>query len=155
VVDLARREELQVDVRQRLVQLAHDLDVVVEAHVRRLAADHVDLGEPRQLVLADGVLDELLRRVRVRVGLLLRHRERAELALHAADVRLVQVQVLDEVHLVAAAAPAAREVGELAECEEVVGLHQRQPVLEVEPLVRLDLLADPGQRVGPFQQGHC
>ena len=38
--------------------------------------------------------------------------------------------------------------------EEVVGLHQRQPVLEVEPLSRLHLLADRGQRVGALQEGH-
>ena len=61
MVDLARGEELQVDVRQRLVQRADDVDVVVEVDVRALAADHVDLGEAGELVLAHGVLDELLR----------------------------------------------------------------------------------------------
>ena len=78
-------------------------------------------------------------RVGVRALLLLRDRERAELALHAADVRLVQIEVLDEVDLVGAAALPAREVGELAEREQVVGLHQREAVLEVEPLARFDL----------------
>ena len=97
-------------------------------------------------VLRDRVLDELLGRDRVRLLLLLRRRERAELALHPADVRLVQVEVLDEVDLVRAAAQASREVGELAEREQVVGLEQREPVLEVEPLARLDLLADRRQR---------
>src|SRR6266581_4828057 len=78
--------------------------------MRALAADHVDLGEPGELVLANRVLDHLLRRVRIGVGLFVRDRKGAELALHAADVGLVQVQVLDEVDAVVAAthAPSAR-----------------------------------------------
>ena len=64
--------------------------------------------KPGQLALAQRVLDELVRRGRVRALLLLRDRERAELALHAADVRLVQVEVLDEEDLVGAAADAPR-----------------------------------------------
>src|SRR5919197_650694 len=59
------------------------------------------------------VVDQLLRRQGVRVRLPARRRERAELALHAADVRLVEVQVLDEVDLVRAAAQPPREVGQL------------------------------------------
>ena len=110
--------------------------------MRVLAVDHVDLGEPGHLALREHVLDELLGRERVRVLLLPRRRERAELALHAADVRLVQVQVLDEVDLVRAAAQAAREVGELAEREQVVRLEDRDAVLEVEALSGLDLLPD-------------
>ena len=108
----------------------------------------------RDVVLRDRVLDELVGGDRVRVLLLLRLRERAELALHAADVRLVQVEVLDEEDLVAAAAHAPREVGELAEREQVVGLHQREPVLEVEPLARLDLLADRRERVERVEDCH-
>ena len=50
-----------MDVRQRIVERADDVDVVLEVDVRALAADHVDLGEPGQLVLSHGVLDELLR----------------------------------------------------------------------------------------------
>ena len=76
------------------------------------------------------------------VLLLLRRRERAELALHAAHVRLVQIQVLDEVDAVVAAANAACEIGQLAEREQVVRLHQRKPVLEVEAFVGLHLFAD-------------
>src|SRR5215218_3289663 len=141
-MDLARGEELEVHVRKRLVQPAHDLDVVVEVDMRRLATDHVDLREAGQLPLPKRVLDELLAGVRVGARLLLRDGERAELALHPADVRLVQIQVLDEVGLVGAAAQPPRAIGQLAECEQVVGLEQRQPVLEVEALARLDLLAD-------------
>ena len=92
------------------------------------------------------VLDELLGRERVGVLLLPRRGERAELALHAADVRLVQIQVLDEVDLVGAAAQPAREVGELAELEQVVRLEERDAVLEVEALAGLDLLPDRLQR---------
>ena len=108
----------------------------------------------RQLVLLDRVLDELLGRDRVRVLLLVRLCERAELALHAADVRLVEVEVLDEEDLVAAAADAPREIGELAEREQVVRLHQRDAVLEVEPLSGLDLLADRGERLQHVEDCH-
>ena len=146
MVDLARGEQLQVHVRHRLVELRDDLDVVVEVDVRALAADHVDLGEAAELALAKRVLDELLGRVRVGAFLLLRDRERAELALHAADVRLVEVQVLDEVDLVVPAALTAREIGQLAEREDVVRLHQQEAVLEVEPLAGDDLLADALER---------
>src|SRR5262245_40547443 len=154
VVDLARREQLQVDVRHGLVQLPHDLDVVVEVHVRALAADHVDLGEAGQLALAKRVRDELLGRVRVRALLLLGDGEGAELALHAADVRLVEVQVLDEVDVVRAAAPAACEVGQLPEAQDVVRLHQLEPVLEVEPLAGDDLLTDSLERRRAVEDGH-
>jgi hypothetical protein len=147
VVDLAGGEELQMDVGQRLMELPHDLDVVVEVDVRRLAADHVDLGEAGQLALTKRVLDQLLARVRVSAGLLLRDGERAELALHPADVRLVQVQVLDEERLVAAAAQLPRAIRQPAEGEQVVGLEQRQPVLEVEPSAGFDLFADRLERV--------
>jgi hypothetical protein len=136
------------------MELPDDLDVVVEVHVRALAADHVDLREAGQLALAERVLDELLGGVRVRTLLLLRDGKRAELALHAADVRLVEVEVLDEVDLVAAASLLAREVGQLAEPEDVVRLHQREPVLEVQPLARLDLLADRVERRGAVEDGH-
>jgi hypothetical protein len=75
-----------------------------EVDVRALAVDHVDLRERARLALTENVLDELVGRQRVRVRLLLRRRERAELALHAADVRLVHVEVLHEEDLVRAAA---------------------------------------------------
>ena len=142
VVDLGRGVQLEVHVGERLVQRGRRVAVEVEVHVRVLAVDHVDLGEPGRLALAQHVLDELLGRERVRVRLLPRRRERAELALHAADVRLVHVQVLDEEDLVRPAAQAPREVGELADREQVVGLEDRHAVLEPEALAALQLLAN-------------
>jgi hypothetical protein len=100
----------------------------------------VDLGEARDLALGEHVLDELLRGEGVRVLLLPRRGECAELALHAADVRLVEVEVLDEVDLVRSAADATREVGERAQLEQVVGLEDRDAVVEVEAISGLDLL---------------
>jgi hypothetical protein len=96
--------------------------------------------------LREHVLDELLGRVRVGVLLLARRRERAELALHAADVRLVHVEVLDEEHLVRAATGAASEVGQRAELEQIVGFEERDAVVEPEALAGLDLLPDRLQR---------
>src|SRR5712691_10557862 len=119
-----------------------------------LAVDAVDLRELRDRVLLDRVLDELLRGDRVRVLLLARLCERTELALHAAHVRLVEVEVLDEVDLIAAAAHAAREIGELAEREQVVRLHQRHAVLEVEPRAGLDLVPDRGERLLDVEDCH-
>ena len=115
--------------------------------MRILSVDAVDLREPGDLVLPGGVFDELVGGQRVGAVLLARLRERAELALHAADVRLIEVEVLDEVDLVAAASPPSRQVGELPECEQVVRLHQGDAVLEVEPLAGLDLFADRSERV--------
>ena len=116
--------------------------VEVEVDVRVLAVDHVDLGEAGYLALVEDVLDELLGRDRVGLRLLLRRRERAELALHAADVRLVQIEVLDEEDLVRSSPDASREVCELAEGEQVVRLEEREPVLESETFTGPDLLAD-------------
>ena len=147
MVDLRRRVALEVHVGQRVVQRRDRVAVEAEVDVRVLAVDHVDLGEPRDLALGEHVLDELLRGERVRVLLLPRRRERAELALHAADVRLVHVEVLDEEDLVRSAANAAREVGERAELEEVVGLEDRDAVVEVEALSGLDLLPDRLERL--------
>ncbi len=96
---------------------------------------------------ASDVVDELGPGDRVRVLLLARRGERAELALHAADVRLVDVEVLDEEDLVGAAAHATREIGERAELEEVVRLEDRDAVVEVEALSGLDLLPDRLQRL--------
>src|SRR5207245_1853528 len=85
------------------------LHVEAEVDVRALAVHHVDLGEPGSLALTQCVDDELFLRDRVRPLLLLRRREGAELALHSTDVRLVQIQVLDEVDAIVTAAPPARE----------------------------------------------
>jgi len=115
--------------------------------VRVLAADHVDLRVTREFPLRDRVLDHLGRREGVGVVLLLRDRERAELALHAAHVRLAHVEVLDEVDLVRSAPDATREIGERPELEQVVRLEDRDPVVEVEPLSGLDLLPDRLQRL--------
>jgi hypothetical protein len=147
VVDLGGRVHLQMHVRERLLQRAHGVDVELEVDVRVLAVDHVDLGEPGGLALGQNVLDELLRREGVGVLLLPRRRKRAELALHATDIRLVDVEVLDEKDLVGAAAYAAREVGERAELEEVVGLEDRDAVVEVEALAGRDFLPDRLQRL--------
>ena len=96
---------------------------------------------------SEDVLDELLGRQRVRMVLLARGCERAELALHAADVRLVDVEVLDEVDLVRSAACPARQVRELAELEQVVRLEEGKTVLEVQALARDHLLPDRLERV--------
>ena len=142
VVDLGGRVALEAHVRKSVVQLRDRAQVEVEVDVRVLPVHDVDLGETRQLVLAHRIRHQLVRRLRVGLLLLLRRREGAELALHAADVRLVQVQVLDEVDAVVPAADTPGEVGEVADREQVVRLHQRESVLEVEPLARLHLGAD-------------
>ena len=112
----------------------------------------MDLGEAEQLVLLDGVGDELVRAQRERVLLFVRAREGAELAFHPADVGLVQVDVLDEVDLVAEAALTTREIGELAEREQVIRLHERDAVVEVEALAGEDFLLDRCER---FQLENC
>ena len=147
VVDLRRRVALEVHVGKGVVERGDGVAVVTEVHVRVLPVDHVDLGEAGHLALAEHVLDELLCAERVCVRLLPGRREGAELALHAADVRLVHVEVLDEEDLVRPAAQSACGIGELPEAEHVVGLEERHAVLEVEALARLDLLPDRPQRI--------
>ena len=115
VVDLGGRVALEMHVGKRLVKQRDRSSVELEVDVRVLAVDHVDLREAADLALSEDVLDELLRGDRVRLSLLLRRREGAELALHATDVRLIQIQVLDEEDLVRPTANTARDVGERAE----------------------------------------
>ena len=154
VMDLGGRIELQVHVGKRGLQLAQYIRVELEVDVRVLAVDAMDLGEARELVLRECVLDKVVSADRVRILLLLRLREGAELAFHAADVRLVQVEVLDEVDLVATAAHAARQIGELAECEQVIRFHEGESVLEVEAFARFDLLANGCERVDGVEDRH-
>jgi hypothetical protein len=92
VVDLGRRVALEVHVGKCVAQRGDRVAVEREIDVRVLAVDHVDLREPGDLTLAEHVLDELLARERIGVLLLPRRCERAGTALHAADVRLVQIQ---------------------------------------------------------------
>jgi hypothetical protein len=142
VVDLGGRVALEVHVGKRAIERPDRVDVEVEADVRILAVHHVDLGEAGGGVLRDGIAHEFLRRDRVGVLLLAGGGEGAELAFHAADVRLVQVQVLHEEDLVRASAEASGEVGQLAQLEEVVRLEDGEAVLEVETLTRLELLSN-------------
>ncbi len=146
-MDLGGGVELQVHVGERGPELAQHVRVELEIDVRVLTVDAMDLGEVRELALCDRVFDELVGSDRVRVLLLLRLRECAELAFDPADIRLVQVEVLDEVDLVGASAHAARQVRELSEREQVVGLHEGETVLEIEAFTRFDLLADRCERV--------
>ena len=147
VVHLGGREQLEVHVRQRLVKRARQVDVVAVLEVRALAAHHVDLAVGLALVHLDGVADQVADVPRVGAGLLAGHGERAELALHPTHVRVVEVQVVDEVDLVGAAAQAARGVRQLAQRGQVVGLQQRDPVVEVETLTGEHLLTDRGERI--------
>jgi hypothetical protein len=146
-MDLGGRVALEMDVRNRIVQRGDGASIEAEVDVRVLAVDHVDLGEPGELSLPEHVLDELLGREGVRLRLLARGGEGAELALHAADVRLVQVEILDEVDAVVASAETPREVRELAEREQVVRLEDRESVLEVESLTGLELLPNRLERL--------
>ena len=120
VVDLARRKALQVHIGKRGLERADQVEVVVEVEVRRLAADHVDLLVAVAPVHLDGVLDEITDVPGVRTALLVRAREGAELALHAAHVRVVEVEVVDEVDLVVALLHAPRGVREIADGQQVV-----------------------------------
>jgi hypothetical protein len=142
-----------MDVRQRDAELAQHVDVELEFDVRGLAVHAVDLREPQLIVLVNGIVDELLGGERVRALLIRRPREGAKLAFHPADVRLVHVDVLDEVDVVRATAKPTRTVGEVAEGEQVAGLEDRDAVLEVEPLSGLDLLANLRKRVWRGENG--
>src|SRR5262249_47972079 len=53
-----------------------------------------------------------------------------------------QVEVLDEEDAVVTTALPSRQIGELADREQVVGLEQGEPVVEIEALPALHLLAD-------------
>src|SRR5262249_61536599 len=92
VVDLGRRERLDLPPRARGVEARDDPLVVLERPVRMVAADDVDLAN----VLADHA-DDVLDRVLERAGLALLAREAAERAGEDTDVRRRDVTVEDEV----------------------------------------------------------
>src|SRR5919112_4782163 len=67
--------------------------------------------------------------------------ERAETAAIDADVRRIEPVFVREIRLVAVQL-LANVVGEAPDLDDVVRLEELEPVLEGEPLFRIDLLAD-------------
>src|SRR5205814_1797594 len=146
VVDLRRRERLDLDVGARGVERRDDPLVVLERPVGVVAAHDVDLAD---LVLhhADDVLDRVLEGARL-AGLA---REAAEGAREHADVRGRDVAIDDEVDAVALAT-GFRVVGHTAHAQEVVGLEEEDAVVAGEALAGQDFVPDGGQaNVGKVQ----
>ena len=124
--------------RQRRLQLAQHLRVVLPRQRRVQAVDDVQLGEP--LVLhREGLLDRLADAHRVRVLLAGLALEAAVGAGRRADVGQVQVPVDVEEDGVAVLL-GAQAVGETAQPGQVVGRVEVLTVLPGEALARCDLL---------------
>ena len=82
---------------------------------------------------------------RVAPGIARPGRERAEVARRDADVRVVDVGIADEVRGVAMPL-LTYVIGKSADAEEVRGLVQRHPVVEVQALAPKHLVANSEQR---------
>ncbi len=94
VVELRRAERVDVDVRVFLADVVEQVEIPVDRQLRVMPALHEDLDA------ADGgefveFLVDLLVGEDVMVGVLLGAVERAELAVHVADVRVIDVAVDD------------------------------------------------------------
>ncbi len=117
--DLDRRERLQVDVGEALLEAAEHLEVPLEGEFGVQAADDVELGHLVAALLGGVRVDVLVRHL-PGVVLARQRREAAELAVVGvdADVGRIDVAVDVEVRHVAVLA-TAHGVGETAEVQDV------------------------------------
>ena len=100
VEDLHRREGVHVDLREGRLDRDEDIPVVERAHLRVDAALHADFGRPPRDRFFD-LGENRIHPVVVGVVLPALPFEGAELAVHEADVREVDVAVHDVRHVVA------------------------------------------------------
>ena len=140
VVDLHAGEGLQVHVRADLADGAEHVHVIGERQVRVDAADDVDLADRLVQPLTDLGAD-LVQAHLVGQRVTLGTAEGAELAQVGADVRVVDVLVVDEVGAVAVL-PLADDVGEVAEGEDVRVVVEATAVVQGQAFARPDLVED-------------
>ena len=94
MVELRRREPVDVDRRVVRPDVVEQVQVVIDAELRMMPALHQNLRAADRLELLD-LFADLLGRKHVRVVLALGAHERAELAVDVADVRVIDVPVDD------------------------------------------------------------
>ena len=133
-----------MDIRRKLAQRAHHLEVVAERQVGVLAADDVDLADAALRQRLARLVDDLVDRQRIGVGVAFVVTECAEEAAVAADVGVVDVAVADEVDLVADVAGAG-EIGHGADREDVGRFEQDARLGLVQAASGGDGLPDPVQ----------
>ena len=141
VLDLGRRERVQVDLVARLDR-AEEILVVVDPEVGVVAALHEEPGAADRERLLDLLVDDGLGQ-EVRLALVARAPvEGAEVAVGDADVRVVQVPVDDERDLRRVGQAVADLVRDAADRDEVARAEQRDRVLVRDPLAVERLLED-------------
>ena len=144
VDDLHGGERLDVDGGRLLADGAQHVGVVAERKPRMQPAHDVHLGGAALARLACLGAD-VLQAVLVRAVLVLLAVERAELAAERADVRVVEVPVDVEEHLVAVQAPA-HHVRQAHHAVDVRRGEEQGAVRGGEALARLDLARHLGER---------
>ena len=136
VVDLRRRERLDLGLRPRRVDGADEPLVVLEGPVRMVAAHDVRLARAR-LDHREHVLDRVLEGA----GLALLLGEVAEAAREHADIGRVHVAVHHEEDLVAVAARLGG-VRETSHAVKILGLEEQEALVAVESLLGLYLVPE-------------
>ena len=135
--DLDACEAFDIELGIRLMQRAHDAQVLLERPRRVQARDDV---QPREIRVAHGIAHEVER-------LLLRHLIGAEIIgitaerTERADVRQIHMAVHIVVDIVSVLAPP-HDIRHRAEPREVVAVKQPHAVLPRQPLAIQDLFLD-------------
>ena len=139
--DLDAREPLDIELWERLVQRAHDIEILLERPGRMQPRDDM---QPREIRIAHRVAhdgDRLRLRHRISARVLRIPPERAELAAARADIREIHMTVHIIIDDIAALAPAHR-IRQSAEPGDVVTVEQTDAVRARQALTAQDLLLD-------------
>jgi hypothetical protein len=147
VLDLGRRQGVQVD-RVALLERAEEVLVVVDSEVRVVAALHQDARPADRKRLLDLLVDDGLRE-EIPLGAVAGPAvERAEVAVGDADVGVVDVAVDDERDPARVGAASAELVGGLADRDEVLRLEKLERLDIRDPLAGQGLVEDLGDHAG-------
>src|SRR5258708_576493 len=97
MLEFRRTESVDVNVRISVPDVVQKIDVPLEWQFRMVATLHQDLNAPRGRKLIKLLID-LLERKDVMIFIFLRPIKRAELAVHIADVSILNVIILSIIH---------------------------------------------------------
>ena len=97
MLEFRRTKSVDVNVRISLPYVVQKIDVPLEWQFRMVATLHQDLNAPRGRKLIKLLID-LLERKDVMILIFLRPIKRAKLAVHIADVRIINVPIHNVSH---------------------------------------------------------
>ena len=139
--DLDAREPLDVELRERLVQRAHDIEILLKRPGRMQPRDDMQSREIRIAHRVAHNSDRLLLRHRIGARVLRIPPERTELAAARADIREIHMTVhiiIDDI----AALTSAHRIRQSTEPGNITAVEQADAILARQALTAQNLLLD-------------